>query len=319
MSDQPEQVGGADESAPGMGSLEKLVDVFISHSTKDRNMALAITHGLEARGIRCWMAPRDITPGTDWDVAIIGAIKSCRVMVLVFSGHSNSSPQVANEVRNALANTVSVIPFRIEDAPLSEVLQYHIRAAHWLDALTPPLDSRIEELADAIDRLLVNAGPRPPRPTPPAGGGAGSPPPKLASPFSKPMIRIAAGVVAVSIIGFAGMSAFQGSDRPEALTPPLAEVQLPNVEQLIANLEADIGESDRMVEEGEYLDADEILGAAIERVAATQREFPTIAARFDEIGGTLNDRRTRARTSCQAERSMSADLGTPPPTCPEGA
>ena len=46
-------------------------DVFISYSTKDKPTADAACAALEAKGIRCWIAPRDILPGSDWGEAII--------------------------------------------------------------------------------------------------------------------------------------------------------------------------------------------------------------------------------------------------------
>src|SRR5713101_8280389 len=45
-------------------------DVFISYSSKDKPVADAVCAGLEGRGIRCWAAPRDILPGSDWGAAI---------------------------------------------------------------------------------------------------------------------------------------------------------------------------------------------------------------------------------------------------------
>ena len=42
-------------------------DVFLSHSARDRSYADAIRAKLESRGIRCWIAPRDIRPGTTID------------------------------------------------------------------------------------------------------------------------------------------------------------------------------------------------------------------------------------------------------------
>jgi hypothetical protein len=35
-------------------------DVFISYSSKDKPVADAVCAGPEGRGIRCWVAPRDI-------------------------------------------------------------------------------------------------------------------------------------------------------------------------------------------------------------------------------------------------------------------
>jgi hypothetical protein len=60
-------------------------DVFISYSHIDKSAADAACATLEAVGIRCWIAPRDISPGAEWGETIIDAINSARVMVLIFS------------------------------------------------------------------------------------------------------------------------------------------------------------------------------------------------------------------------------------------
>jgi len=113
-------------------------DVFVSYSTKDKPTADAICAALEANGIRCWIAPRDILPGSDWGEAIIDAIHACRAMVLVFSGSSNASSQIKREIERAVNVGIPVLPFRIEDVLPSKTLEYFISTQHWLDALTPP-------------------------------------------------------------------------------------------------------------------------------------------------------------------------------------
>jgi len=60
-------------------------DVFISYSSKDKPIADAICANVEATGIRCWIAPRDIAPGEDWPTAITKTISHSRILVLVFS------------------------------------------------------------------------------------------------------------------------------------------------------------------------------------------------------------------------------------------
>ena len=47
---------------------------------------------LESNGVRCWIAPRDVTPGMEWSECIIDAIEECRVMVLVFYDSTQMSP-----------------------------------------------------------------------------------------------------------------------------------------------------------------------------------------------------------------------------------
>jgi len=39
--------------------------VFISHSSKNADIASAMKGYLDARGVRCWKAPEDIPYGTD--------------------------------------------------------------------------------------------------------------------------------------------------------------------------------------------------------------------------------------------------------------
>jgi len=57
-------------------------DAFVSYSNKDKTAADATCAVLEGAGVRCWIAPRDLTPGGEYGAAIIEAIDQCRVMVL---------------------------------------------------------------------------------------------------------------------------------------------------------------------------------------------------------------------------------------------
>src|SRR5262249_44405637 len=68
-------------------------DAFLSYSSKDKAVADAAVASLEARGLRCWIAPRDIVPGQEWSEAILAGLEQSRLMVLIFSANSNASPQ----------------------------------------------------------------------------------------------------------------------------------------------------------------------------------------------------------------------------------
>lgn len=137
-------------------------DVFISYSTENKAIADAVCAGLEARGIRCWIAPRDGTPGIDYAESINDALEQTKTLALVFSAHANKSKHVSNEVQLAFKHGKTIIPFRIEEVAPSKSLEYFIGSIHWLDALTPPLAGHIETLADNIERKLrssVDAAP----------------------------------------------------------------------------------------------------------------------------------------------------------------
>jgi hypothetical protein len=129
-------------------------EVFISHSAQDKKVAETICAALEQSGIRCWVAPRDVRPGRSFPGEITRAIQQSKVMLMIFSRHSNSSEQVLREIQLAVDCRVPIVRLRIEDIPLSDDLRYYLSAPHWLDALSHPVSKHIPPLAAAIRELL---------------------------------------------------------------------------------------------------------------------------------------------------------------------
>jgi len=129
-------------------------DVFISYAANDKTIADAVCAGLEADRIRCWIAPRDVLPGKRFAQVIVDAIHDARVFVLVFSAASNGSPQVEREADRAVSFGLPILPLRVEDVVPSESMEYYLAGQHWLDALTPPLESHLSRLSQAISILL---------------------------------------------------------------------------------------------------------------------------------------------------------------------
>ena len=129
-------------------------DVFISYSSKDKPIADGICASLEAAGIRCWIAPRDITPGEDWPTSISAAITKSKVMVLVFSADSNSSKQVGNELSLAFNNNLVIIPFKIENIEPELGKQYYLARTHWLEAMNPPTLEQIQTLVETVRSVV---------------------------------------------------------------------------------------------------------------------------------------------------------------------
>src|SRR6478609_7940461 len=141
-------------------------DVFISHSAQDKKAAETICGALEQNGIGCWVAPRDVRPGKSFPGEITRAIQQSKVMLLIFSRHSNASEQVLREVQLAVDSHLPIVRLRIADTPLSDDLRYYLSTPHWLDALTPPLTKHIPALVAAIRELLGPAGDKPEATTP---------------------------------------------------------------------------------------------------------------------------------------------------------
>ncbi len=157
-------------------------DVFISYSSDDKPVADSICHGLEAQGVRCWITPRDVPYGADWQTAIMDALATAKAVVLVFTHNTNKSPHVRREVTAALEGGAIVIPFRTEEAVPEGALKYNLINVHWLDAFVPPMDQHIERLIETIQRLTGQGTPPPPPPPPVPP----SPPPPAPPPAPPP-------------------------------------------------------------------------------------------------------------------------------------
>jgi Tfp pilus assembly protein PilF len=220
-------------------------DVFVSYAHQDRTVANAVVATLEGHGIRCWIAPRDILPGSDWGEAILDAIKEAHALVLVFSSSSNDSEQIKREVERTVHQGIAVIPFRIEDVLPNKTLEYFISTQHWLDALTPPLEDHLAHLAETMAVLLakksskeklVQVGGEEPAPAQPQGH------PEMMPPEERPPAIMASApprkipwILLVSLVGLLAVLAVAGGiwwrwSQPVVVTkevqppkPPTAE------------------------------------------------------------------------------------------------
>jgi hypothetical protein len=130
-------------------------DVFVSYSSKDKTWADMACAVLERHGIRCWIAPRDITHGDEWAAAIIRGISGSRMMVVIFSGHANASPQVRREVERAVNRGMPILPTRIEKVLPEGAMELALSSQHWLDVFEPPVEEKLELLARSVKALLV--------------------------------------------------------------------------------------------------------------------------------------------------------------------
>ncbi len=127
--------------------------VFISYSSKNLIVAQAACHVIEQSGYRCWMAPRDITPGYSYADLIDEAIQNCDVFVLIFSKSSSISKWVRSELNIAFERQAHIIPFRVDDTPLEGANRLILNQTHWIDAY-PQYESKLNDLVESIGMVL---------------------------------------------------------------------------------------------------------------------------------------------------------------------
>jgi len=127
--------------------------VFISHSSTDRKVAAAICTALENRGLKCWLAGRDVGPGENFQEAIVNTIRSAKVMVLVFTDHANKSDEIKKELVLAGQNKLTIIPARVEDVVPNAALAYEFATRQWID-LFADWEHEIERLSSWVTDIL---------------------------------------------------------------------------------------------------------------------------------------------------------------------
>jgi hypothetical protein len=137
-------------------------DIFVSYSSEDKAVADAVVSALENSGLRCWVAPRDIKPSADWGDSITEAISACKMVLLIFSGHSNRSKHVRDEIYLAISEEKTILPFRIENLDPTGSMRLHLSSRHWLDAYQPSWQTHIDRLvgsaADSLGHKLATPG-----------------------------------------------------------------------------------------------------------------------------------------------------------------
>ncbi len=110
-------------------------DLFVSYGTRDAQaIAEDIVGDLEARGVVCWIAPRDIPAGSrSWASEIVKGIRSSRNFLLLLSRGANASEEIEKELDEAARQRKPLFVLRIEDIEPSEGLGYHLNRVQWRD------------------------------------------------------------------------------------------------------------------------------------------------------------------------------------------
>jgi TolB-like protein/Tfp pilus assembly protein PilF len=124
--------------------------VFISYASQDSAVAEQLCAALEAANLPCWIAPRDVRAGESYAAAIIHAINSSRMLLLVLSQNAIKSSHVLREVERASSKSRPILSVRIDATALPPELEYFLSANQWLDASTGPLELIFPALVESV-------------------------------------------------------------------------------------------------------------------------------------------------------------------------
>lgn len=141
--------GGGDDSAGGGAPT-----VFLSYASQDAAVANALVEALELCRLRCWIAPRNVIPGSLFAESIVRAINEAKVFVLVLSAHAAASAHVGKEIERASAKRRPIIALRTDYSPLSPAFEYYLSESQWIDLGSELTDATSATLVDAVRRHL---------------------------------------------------------------------------------------------------------------------------------------------------------------------
>ena len=210
--------------------------IFLSYSSCDRAVAENLLNYLEGRGIKCWIAFRDITSG-NFSGEITRALRNSDIMVVVCSKESCRSEHVKNEVTLAFNQKKHIVPYLLEDNPFDDDLEYflslkqHIKTRGTQDKDFALIEKFIRDyrgesyLAPAPSAAPASA---PVAPPPAPAPVAPAPTPAAPAPVSEPKKKSSAGIIAAVV---AAVVVLGGGGAYFALNKPAAEPQAQPVAQ----------------------------------------------------------------------------------------
>lgn len=127
-------------------------DVFISHSSKDRQVASEIIDRIEAQKVTCWIAQRDIRVGTAFAASVYYALEAAPVFVVLLSADANASDHVIRELTMAIQMNKRIVPVKLEEFESSGSFAYYTAGLHfysWSTAAEEALSRIAEQVTNA--------------------------------------------------------------------------------------------------------------------------------------------------------------------------
>lgn len=124
------------------------IRVFISYSSHDRSVAEDLERELERRGDIVFRDKNVMRGGGDWEQRILPLVADCEKFVLLWSSAASESLPVAQELTQALARKVDILPLRLDDTTSNPLL----RSIH-------EFDGRIVGVSAVLDALNPSISP----------------------------------------------------------------------------------------------------------------------------------------------------------------
>jgi hypothetical protein len=111
------------------------IRAFISHAHQDKHQAGALKDGLKDMGIEAFVAHDDIMPSSDWQRAILDALRASDIFLPLLTPEFSNSKWTDQETGIAVANGTFIVPLGLGQTPYGFIGKYQaLNCSRGIDA-----------------------------------------------------------------------------------------------------------------------------------------------------------------------------------------
>jgi TolB-like protein/Flp pilus assembly protein TadD len=142
-------------------------DVFISYSREDKEKVLELASRLRNAGVSIWIDQGGIDGAAMWGEAIVHAIESAKVMLLMVTEASVRSHNVAKEVVLTSERKGHILPVLLEPTSIPASLRYPLAGIQQIEYFQGEPEQNLKAILRSLENLGVAVG------SPPGAGVPG--------------------------------------------------------------------------------------------------------------------------------------------------
>lgn len=126
-------------------------DAFVSYSHANAETVLPIIESIEETGLSVWIDREEMRAGQNWAGQIVRAIKASDRFCLMCSSQAFESDHVRREVYLADKYGKTMVPIRLDEAPMPEDIEYFLIGRQWIDLFALDEDERLGAIQDVLN------------------------------------------------------------------------------------------------------------------------------------------------------------------------
>ncbi len=131
-------------------------DVFICHSSVDEAEAQSAARELENAGLSCWLAERNLLPGTqNYEEELKSAVEHCKMLLFLSSANSVYSKECEKELRMANADGKLFFAVKLDNEPYYGTTKNILSSVQWLNAFDG-VAAHGDEIASAVKMVFAD-------------------------------------------------------------------------------------------------------------------------------------------------------------------